>query len=156
MHEANGPLFSCESVVQPPATKCGGSLLLQTSQKLQTLNGASLARSPERYLNNRAPTRFAARVWGWRHAYADIRSSTGLAPRRGTDCVLCTTRGGCALATLGQVRRRTSKYCCRPLLREADAAVVRRGPAQHLFFDPMQPAGTQLIGDEPLLLPSYS
>jgi hypothetical protein len=59
--------------------------------------------------------------------YASVRSSTGLAPRRGTDCVLCTTRGGRALAALGQIGIRIFQV----LLREADAAVVRRSPAKH-------------------------
>lgn len=69
--------------------------------KPQTGPGPGPASPP--HLNIRAPTRFTAGVWGWRHASADIRSSTGLAPRRGTDCVLCTTRGGRALAVLGQI-----------------------------------------------------
>jgi hypothetical protein len=73
--------------------------------------------------------------------YADVRSSTGLDPCRGTDCVLCTTRGrtsiGCAgprstdglsvdawLRLRGKGRRCCDYYCCETSSCTASASIL--------------------------------
>ena len=144
---------SPSSSLQPQNVAAHYSSRQAKNPRLQ-MGPASLAR--QRYLNIRAPTRFTARVWGWRHASADIRSSTGLAPRRGTDCVLSTTAWRMSIGYAGPDRQTDFEVLSQAPAERGRRCCCETWSCTASLFDSMQPADMQLSGDEPLLLLSYS
>lgn len=127
------PLFSCESNPSNASATTSGCLLLQRSE---IPNCPNPSRRQSRQ-TRRAQQPCVSTIHGQSVGMAirisvAARSSSGLAPRRGTSCVSGTTRGGRALATLGG--RSADNFLVAMFFpaRKAGAAVVRRGPAKHL------------------------